>query len=75
MVTAKLVLNSKLESGSGDNRNVVCAFSANYSDGKNAEWAVWTPNAQITMMMKGQVADKFVIDQEYTVTFTPSTPE
>jgi hypothetical protein len=69
-ITAKVMLNSKMESGVGDNRNVALSFSANYADGKNAEWAIWTPNLALTMTVKGEVADKFVIGQEYTLTFS-----
>jgi hypothetical protein len=70
VTTAKIILNSKLESGVGENRGVALSFSANYAGGKNAEWAIWTPTLNLTMNVKGEVADKFVIGQEYTLTFT-----
>jgi hypothetical protein len=70
--TAKVVLNSKHESGTGEHRQVVAAFSANYANGANAEWAIYTPSAQLNMTLKGEVADRFVIGQEYTLTFEPT---
>ena len=74
-VTAKVVLNSKLESGVGDYRQVVASFSANYADGKNNAWAIWTPTLQLSMTLKGEVADRFDVGQEYTLTFDESSPE
>jgi hypothetical protein len=68
--TAKVMLNSKLESGVGDNRAVVLTFSANYAEGKNSEWAMWTPTLQLTMTVKGAVADQFNVGGQYTLTFT-----
>lgn len=73
-VTAKVMLNSKHESGVGEHRQIVAAFSANYAGGANAEWAIYTPALALTMTLKGEVADRFVIGQEYTLTFAPSEP-
>lgn len=67
--TAKIVLNSKHESGVGDHRLVVAAFSANYADGANREWATSTPTLSVSMSLKGDVADQFVIGRQYTLTF------
>lgn len=73
--TAKIVLNSKLEQGTGENRQVTVSFSANYADGKNSAWSLYTPSMQTTMVLKGEVADQFKIGQEYTVTFEESEAE
>lgn len=70
--TAKVVLNSKLEAGTGDNRSVIASFSANYANGQNSEWAMWTPTLQLSMTLKGEAADRFIIGQEYTLTFEQS---
>lgn len=67
--TAKIILNSKTESGVGDQRGVILNFNADYKDGKNAEWAMWTPSLTVVMTVKGPVADKFVIGNSYTLTF------
>lgn len=68
-ITAKLTPNTKLESGVGENRQVVVSFSADYANNKNAEWAIFTPMVQLSMTMKGVVADRFIIGKGYTVTF------
>lgn len=68
-VTAKVVLNSKLESGVGSNRQIAATFSADYAGGKNKEWAIYTPILNLTMTMKGEVADLFKVGQEITLIF------
>ncbi len=73
--TAKIVLNSKLEQGVGESRQVTVSFSAHYADGKNNAWAKYTPSMQVTMVLNGEVADRFQIGQEYTVTFEESEAE
>lgn len=70
--TAKVILNSKLESGVGENRQVQAGFSANYAGGANSEWAIYTPSLALQMNLKGAVADQFEIGQEYTLTFEKS---
>lgn len=69
MITAKVVLLSKLESGVGEHRQVVAAFNANYAGGKNDEWAIYTPSLTLNMTLKGAVADKFVVGQAYELQF------
>lgn len=71
--TAKVILNTKTESGVGEHRQVVAAFSANYAGGKNSEWSLYTPSLQLSMTLKGEVADRFEIGTEYTLTFEKST--
>ncbi len=73
--TAKIILNSKLESGVGEHRQVQATFSANYADGKNAAWAIYTPSLQLVMTLKGEVADRFDIGREYTLTFEESVAD
>lgn len=68
-ITAKIVCNSKMESGEGDDRQVNVAFSADYADERNKEWARWTPGLSLTMGLKGAVADQFEAGQAYTMTF------
>lgn len=73
--TAKVIVNSKKESGVGDNRMVQVEFGASYANGANADWAKWTPGLQLMMGMKGEAADRFTIGQEYTLTFEESVAE
>lgn len=70
MVTAKIVCQSKQESGEGDDRTVNVAFAPDYNDGRNKEWARWTPGLSLTMGLKGSVADQFEVGKAYTLTFT-----
>jgi len=67
--TAKIILNSKHESGVGEHRLVAAAFSANYAGGANKEWATSTPTLNVTMSLRGEIADQFVIGRQYTLTF------
>lgn len=75
MITAKVQLQSKLETGVGENRQVVAAFTANYAGGANAEWSKFTPSLQLNMTLKGEVADKFTIGQAYTLQFVEDAGE
>lgn len=69
MVIAKVTLNSKLTSGVDAQRQVVASFTADYANGRNAEWAIYTPSLQLTMTLRGEVADRLTIGQAYTLTF------
>lgn len=68
-VTAKVKVWTKSESGEGDSRQSTVTFGADYSDGRNKEWSLYTPSLQLTMMLRGDVADRFVVGKEYTLTF------
>lgn len=69
MVTAKVLCLSKLESGVGENRQVVTTFSPDYNDGRNKEWSVFTPALSLSMTLRGSAADLFDIGAAYTLTF------
>ena len=71
MITAKIVCQSKQESGEGDDRQVNVTFAPDYNDGRNKEWARWTPGLSLTMGLKGEVADRFEVGQAFTLTFEP----
>lgn len=70
-VTAKIICNSKQESGDGDDRTVNVSFGADYADDRNKEWARWTPGLSLTMGLRGAVADRFEVGKPYLLTFTP----
>jgi hypothetical protein len=70
-ITAKIVCQTKQESGEGDNRQVTTTFVPDYNDGRNKEWARWTPGLSLTMGLKGSVADQFEVGKAYTLTFAP----
>lgn len=70
-ITAKIVCQHKAEAGEGEDRTVTVSFQADYADGRNKEWARWTPGLSLTMGLKGAVADRFEIGKAYLLTFTP----
>lgn len=69
MVTAKVVCTGKTENGEGDERQVFVAFNADYNDGRNKEWSLYTPALNLNLTLKGAVADRFEQGKAYTLTF------
>lgn len=68
MVTAKVTLASK---------NVMAdltslTFVPDYADGRNKEWAQYTPNLNLTMGVKNSVGELFEFGEHYTLTFEKS---
>lgn len=63
---AKVKLSSKMTTGTDAVR---LAFYADYSDGRNKEWAVATPSLSIDMTVKPEVAERLTAGQAYTLTF------
>jgi hypothetical protein len=70
MITAKVQCASKVETGDGDQRQVVVTFTPDYADGRNKEWSLYTPALSLSMTLKGEVADRFEPSSRYTLTFT-----
>jgi predicted RNA-binding protein with PIN domain len=68
-VTAKVRVQSKQENGEGDERQATLVFAADYQDGRNKEWAFYTPALSLSMTVKGAVADQFAEGAAYTLTF------
>jgi hypothetical protein len=69
MVTAKIICQSKTESGAGDERHVQVTFAADYADGRNTEWSLYTPSLSLSMNLRGPVADRFEQGRSYTLHF------
>lgn len=69
MITAKVKCYQKTESGVGDARQVQVDFNADYNDGRNKEWSLYTPALSLSMTLKGDVADRFEIGKAYTLQF------
>lgn len=67
-VTAKVKCLSKEDAGD----QVHLRFEPDYSDGRNAEWAKYTPSLSLSMNVKGDVAERFEPGGKYTLTFEPS---
>jgi hypothetical protein len=71
MITAKVML-ATVQRHAGQNGQAQLTFQADYNDGRNKEWSVYTPSLTINMSVKDAVADKFELGGAYTLTFTPS---
>lgn len=69
MVTAKVVCNGKIETGEGEQRTAQVTFCADYADGRNQEWSLYTPSLSLSMTLKGDVADRFTAGAAYTLQF------
>jgi len=69
MITAKVFCSSKVESGEGEQRQVVVTFAPDYADGRNKEWSLYTPALSLSMTLKGDVADRFEPSKAYTLQF------
>lgn len=72
MITAKVTCCSKNETGEGDNRQANVSFLPDYNDGRNKEWALYTPALSLSMTLKGAVADRFEQGKAYTLQFVES---
>ena len=67
LCTAKIVCTAKTPAGDGQTR---LGFSPDYLDGRNAEWAKYTPALGLTMTVLDQVATKIRQGQAVTLLFT-----
>lgn len=74
MITAKVVCNAKIDQP-GDDRQVTVSFNADYADGRNKEWSLYTPSLGLTMALRGPVADRFEVGKAYTLEFREETPD
>lgn len=68
--TAKVRLTSK----SGIGETVRLDFIPDYGQGRNADWAVATPNMSLVMYVKQELADRLEPGTEYTLLFDPDMP-
>ena len=67
LCTAKIVCTGKTPAGDGQTR---LGFSPDYLDGRNAEWAKYTPVLGLTMTVVDQVATKITMGHAITLLFT-----
>lgn len=68
-ITAKVRCDSKIVTGEGDDRRALVTISANYADGRNAEWAKFTPHLNLTMTLNAQASGLFKAGKGYTLLF------
>jgi hypothetical protein len=72
-VTAKVKVQGKheyLSNSTSDSKEtgVKLDFVANYANGANKEWAKYTPSLSFSMVVKPEIAAKFNIGDNYTLT-------
>ncbi len=71
-ITAKVKVTSKITQAPGtEHEQVAIGFSPDYDDGRNKEWALYTPALSLSMTVKPSVADQFEPGQAFTLVFEP----
>ena len=73
-VTARVLLETK-EAQAHDETLVRLVFVPDYQDGRNAEWARFTPSLRLEMTVVDSVAEQFNTQTPYTLTFSPGEKE
>lgn len=66
-LTAKVVVTGHTKAG--DDQMTV-GFIPDYADGRNKEWAKYTPSLSLVMTVKAEVAERLPVGQAFTLTFT-----
>lgn len=70
MVTAKVTCQGKTVQSEGtDSEQVQLTFVPDYQDGRNKEWARFTPALSLTMTVLPEVAARFRQGAHYTLEF------
>lgn len=67
--TAKLLLNNKSEI----NEQVQLSFGPDYADGRNKEWAKYTPALSLSLTVLPEVAERFTAGAAYVMTLEEAT--
>lgn len=69
-ITAKAVVSTKQEWGTGDLRSTSLGLTADYQDGRNKEWSAATPSFVLNMTVKGEIGDLINLGDKVDVTLT-----
>lgn len=67
--TAKITVQGKTAAGDGQ---TLLTFAPDYNDGRNKEWAKYTPALSLSMTVLDSVAEHFTPGQAYVLTFEPA---
>lgn len=67
--TAKITVQGKTSAGDGQ---TLLTFAPDYNDGRNKEWAKYTPALSLSMTVLDSVAEHFTPGKAYVLTFEPS---
>jgi hypothetical protein len=71
-ITAKVQVARKEVTAAAADGETDLVFSADYADGRNKEWAKYTPGLDLRMRVKNSVAEQFNVGDAFTLTFEPS---
>lgn len=71
MITAKVKCTHN-DPNPHDESQASLEFHPDYGDGRNGEWAKYTPALSLTMMVKAEVAAHFEQGKPYTLQFVPT---
>lgn len=66
LFTAKVTCTAKSPAGEGQTR---LGFSPDYAEGRNAEWARYTPTLSLSMTVLDSVAERVAMGQAVTLLF------
>lgn len=66
LCTAKIICTAKQPAGDGQTR---LGFSPDYAEGRNAEWAKYTPSLSLTQVVLDSVAERFEVGTRITLLF------
>lgn len=69
MVTAKVKCTRRDVQPDGQ---VLLEFQPDYNDGRNKEWAKYTPGLSLTMTVRDESVGQFELNQPYTLQFVPT---
>ncbi len=68
-VTAKVKLTTMESPGGAGDDSTTLYFGPDYEDGRNKEWAVFTPALSLTMTVKNEAAAHFNQGDAFTLVF------
>lgn len=69
MITAKITCTRKVTFGEGAERYADVSFGPDYEDGRNKEWAHYTPGLSLQVRLNDSAVDLFEAGQAYTLQF------
>ena len=69
ITTAKVIVTSNRPTPDGEQHTV--SLGADYNDGRNKEWAKYTPGLSIQITVLPEVAERFPVGQAFELRFVP----
>lgn len=73
--TLKTKCTSKQTPGGGGDSTTTLIFGPDYEDGRNSEWAAFTPALTVTFTVKNEIADRWEQGNAYTFTIDESVED